>query len=111
VEAPLHLDVVRQRQVLRAVLRVLALALRKVEYVVGDRRGAGVVTGGEKGSPCPCCLSNKVGKVSHLLGENSDARSCLDRLWRRGVWRRVTFRLLQHSDESAAKLQFPRVAF
>ena len=74
VEAPLHLDVVCQRQVLRAVLRVLALALRKVEYVVGDRRGAGVVARGEKSSPCSCCLSNKLGKVSDLLGEDPDAR-------------------------------------
>src|SRR5215467_15636583 len=39
VEARLHLGVERERQ----VLRIVALALRKVEYVIGDRRSTGVV--------------------------------------------------------------------
>src|SRR5215467_1892650 len=102
VEARLHLGIVCERQ----LLRVVALALRKVEYMVGDRCGAGVITCGKNGSKCPSFLSNKPGPISNPLGEDPDARPCRDRLRCR-----VSFRLLQGSDESATKLQLPRVTF
>jgi hypothetical protein len=101
VESRLHLGAVRHRHI-----SVVALALRNVEYVVGDRRGARVVTCGKNGSQRPFFLSNKLGKASHLFGEGPDARACLDCL--RG---RVASRLLQRPDETATKLQFPRITF
>src|SRR5262249_62217946 len=102
VEARLHLGTVCERQ----VLRVVALALREVEYMVGDRHGAGVITCGKNGSECPSFLSNKLERISNPLGEGPDVRACLDRLRCR-----VTFRSLQDSDESAPELQLPCVTF
>src|SRR5215472_3713428 len=102
VEARLHLGVERERQ----ELRIVALALRNVEYVIGDRRSTGVVPVGQNGSKFPCFLSNNLGKISDLLDEDTEAGAGLHRLWRR-----VASRSLQRIDESAAKLQLPRVTF
>jgi hypothetical protein len=67
----------------REVLRFMALALRKVEYVIGDRRGTGVVPLGQNGSQFPCFLSNNLGKISNLLSEDPEAGAGLHRLRRR----------------------------
>jgi hypothetical protein len=71
------------------------MALRKVEYMVGDSRGAGVVTFGKNGFKRPSFLSNKLGRISNPLGEGPDPRTCLDRLRCR-----IAFRLLQDSKRA-----------
>jgi hypothetical protein len=64
----------------RQVRRVVTLVLRKIEHVIGDRRGVSVVTCSQNVPPCPCLLADKLGKISDLLGEDPDARARLDGL-------------------------------